>query len=188
MQPSWFLRRAAVGVLALAPWIVPMPTARADDPPRAARLSTPACPKHRADEPAGRRPRAVPMPGMTGMPQVFEDMMESLARNPAGGFQDFLSTQERRALSEVRLSPAEERRSGRRWRDAYLRQARERGYPKSEDPEKLRYLRDLVEVISRRMAHRDRYPQLEVSLIEAPIADGQSFPGGYLVFTTALLE
>jgi predicted Zn-dependent protease len=38
------------------------------------------------------------------------------------------------------------------------------------------------------MRHRERYAEIDVTLIEAPLADGQSFPGGSLVFTTALLE
>ena len=38
------------------------------------------------------------------------------------------------------------------------------------------------------MSHRDRYPNIDVTLIDAPIPDGQSFPGGFLVFTTALLD
>ncbi len=38
------------------------------------------------------------------------------------------------------------------------------------------------------MAHRDRYPTIEVTLIDARIPDGQSFPGGFLAFTTALLD
>ncbi len=38
------------------------------------------------------------------------------------------------------------------------------------------------------MTHRARYRDLDITLIDAPIADGQSFPGGSLVFTTALLK
>ncbi len=39
-----------------------------------------------------------------------------------------------------------------------------------------------------RMKNRARYPEIDVKLIESPIADGQSFPGGFLVFTSALLD
>src|SRR5262249_52867390 len=33
-----------------------------------------------------------------------------------------------------------------------------------------------------------RYPKIDVTLIDAPISDGQSFPGGFLAFTTELLK
>lgn len=48
--------------------------------------------------------------------------------------------------------------------------------------------RALVDRLAKRMAHRDRYPDIDVTLIDAPVADGQSFPGGSLVFTTGLLK
>ncbi len=119
---------------------------------------------------------------------MFDDMMESFARDPAGGFQDFLSKQEREALRQIRFSAAEERQIGQRWRQQYLREAAAKGYQTVQDPDQLRYLQALVEVFSRRMQHRDRYRDIQVTLIDASIADGQSFPGGYLVFTTALLK
>ncbi len=122
------------------------------------------------------------------MPRVFDEMMDSLARNPAGGFQDFLARQEGHATRGVTLSAAEERRIGRKQREQYLRAAKEKGYDVVDDPEKLRYLRSLVETFARRMGHRDRYRDIDVTLISAPIPDGQSFPGGSLVFTTALLD
>src|SRR5206468_4948961 len=56
------------------------------------------------------------------------------------------------------------------------------------DPKKVDYFKALVERFSDRMARRDRYPSIEMTLIDAPIPDGQSFPGGFLVFTTALLD
>jgi predicted Zn-dependent protease len=122
------------------------------------------------------------------MDQVFDDMMRSMQANPAGGFQDFLATQERRALAEIQPTPEEERRIGRRMRDEYLRRADAEGYKVVTDGARLRYLRDLVEANAPRMAHRRRYPDLDLALIDAPVADGQSFPGGFLVFTTALLD
>ena len=47
-----------------------------------------------------------------------------------------------------------------------------------EDPIRLNYLRSLVDRLAARMTHRDRYPKIEVGLINAPVSDGQSFPGG----------
>jgi predicted Zn-dependent protease len=125
------------------------------------------------------------------MPELFSRMGESFARNPAGGFPAFLgelSRLEGPALEGVALTPAEERRIGRQARDEYLRRALARGYGQDHDPDRLRYLDELVNGLSRYMTHRGRYPKIDVTLIDAPIADGQSFPGGFLVFTTALLK
>src|SRR5262249_54222430 len=36
--------------------------------------------------------------------------------------------------------------------------------------------------------NRARYHEIDVNLIDADAADGQSFPGGFLVFTTGLLN
>ena len=108
--------------------------------------------------------------------------------NPATGFRDFLGGEEAEALKSVRVSVEEERRAGRRFRDSFLANAKRRGYVVSNDERKLAYLRALVDRFARHMRHRERYPRIDVTLIEAPIADGQACPGGTLIFTTALLE
>ncbi len=38
------------------------------------------------------------------------------------------------------------------------------------------------------MENRDRYPNIEVHLIDTDTPDGQCLPGGFLVFTTGLLD
>lgn len=125
------------------------------------------------------------------MPEMFQRMGESFARNPATGFNDFLgelARMEEPALRGVSVSVVEERRAGIQARDEYLSKAKQRGFQVVDDGIRLEYLRALVERLAARMKHRDRYPKVEVSLINAPIPDGQSFPGGFLVFTTALLD
>jgi predicted Zn-dependent protease len=122
---------------------------------------------------------------------MFERMAQSFATNPAGGFGTFLGELrdlEGPALADVRLSRDEERRAGLKARDEYLRRAASQGYRVDHDPKKLAYLRELVDGLARHMEHRDRYPNLDITLINAPISDGQTFPGGSLVFTTALLD
>lgn len=122
------------------------------------------------------------------MPEMFDRMMESFQRNPAGGFQDFAAEMGDAAVAEVALDVVEERRLGKMARADYLREANQRGFPLVEDPARVRYLQDLVATFATRMQHRARYPEIAVQLIDAPDADGQSFPGGYLVFTTGLLK
>jgi predicted Zn-dependent protease len=125
------------------------------------------------------------------MPDLFTRLGESFMRDPATGFQSFvreLSQLEGPALDGVTLSIAEEKQAGRRARDEFLRRAALRGITKWDDPARLKYLQELVDGFASRMKHRDRYPRIDVSLLRSEIPDGQSFPGGYLVFTSALLD
>jgi predicted Zn-dependent protease len=125
------------------------------------------------------------------MPELFDRMMDNFARDPARGFAGFLdelANMEGPALEGVTLTIAEERQAGFKARTEYLEKATARGYKVVNDPKKLEYLKALIARFSDRMAHHDRYPNIEVTLIDAPIPDGQSFPGGFLVFTTALLD
>jgi predicted Zn-dependent protease len=122
------------------------------------------------------------------MDDMFGRMMERMAENPAGGFMDVLKDQERTALGEISLSPSEERQIGRKARDEFLRRAKLQGNSVVDDPARLKYLRGLVANLSKHMKNRARYPDLDVTIIDVPIPDGQSFPGGFFVFTTALLK
>jgi len=166
------------------------------DPPR--EVPRPPAPKKKA----ARRDRADPPPCLgaskgparppaRSMPELFERMGDTFARDPARGFSGFLDELaglEGPALEGVVLTPAEERRAGLKARTDYLDRAQARGFRVADQPRKLAYLKALVERFSGRMARRDRYPTIEVTLVEAPIPDGQSFPGGFLVFTSALLD
>lgn len=146
----------------------------------------PACPRE-----ARQARRSAASPPARSMPELFGRMGQSFAQNPASGFPAFLdelARLEAPALEGVRLSPEEERKAGRTARDEYLSKALAHGYRVAHDPDRLRYLKELADGLAVRMAHRARYPRFEVTLIEAPISDGQSFPGGFLVFTTALLR
>jgi predicted Zn-dependent protease len=160
---------------------------------RAAPGQPPTCPNHRQPEPLRASPAApgfsqAPFPGAGTMGRMMDQMMASMAQNPASGFRDFLAAQERDALRDVRLTPAEERRIGRQFRENYLREASRRGYRVVDDPARVKYLETLVARLASGMRNRARYPEIDVTLIDAPIADGQSFPGGSLIFTTALLD
>ncbi len=134
---------------------------------------------------------ARPQPPARSMPELFDRMMNGFTKDPSRGFPAFLeelSSMEGPALEGVTLSIAEERQTGIKARTEYLEKAAAKGYPVVREGKKLDYLKALVARFQSRMAHRDRYPDIEVTLIDAPIPDGQSFPGGFLVFTTALLD
>ncbi|MBX6313469.1 MAG: M48 family metallopeptidase [Isosphaeraceae bacterium] len=160
---------------------------RATRTPRTREAEPPPCTHHHRIV----QVRRVQRPPARTMPELFARMGESFMRDPARGFQNFieeLSQLEGPALQGVTISAAEERQAGRKARDEFLRRAAARGYRLDNDRDKLAYLRELVDGFARRMRHRARYPNIEVSLIDAPIPDGQSFPGGFLVFTTGLLD
>jgi beta-barrel assembly-enhancing protease len=147
-----------------------------------------------ADEPPPCESRTVVRPArppVRSMPDLFDRMAENLMKNPATAWQGMaqdLSHMEGPALEGVSLSIAEERRVGQKARTQYLETAQTKGYRVVDDAKRNEYLKDLVDVLAKRMRNRQRYPHLEVTLIDAPVSDGQSFPGGYVVFTTALLE
>src|SRR5262249_7003955 len=150
-------------------------------PRRKAADQPPACTAHR---------RAAAPPAQS-MPELFERMGRSFATNPATGFNTFLgelARMEEPALQGITVTLDEERRAGRQARDDYLARAKARGYQMVTDAIRLDYLHSIVDRLAARMTHRDRYPKIDVTLIHAPISDGQSFPGGFLAFTTALLD
>jgi predicted Zn-dependent protease len=137
------------------------------------------------------RPNADAPPDARSMPELFDRMMSGFLTDPSKGFPAFvdeLANMEGPALEGVTLSIAEERQAGLKARAEYLENAAAKGYPVVRDGRKLDYLKALVARFSARMARRDRYPVIEVTLIDAPIPDGQSFPGGFVAFTTALLD
>ena len=122
------------------------------------------------------------------MPEMFDQMMGDMSRDPANGFAGTMREQQTAAIRATTITAAEERRLGRAQRDAYLRAARAKGYTVREVARDTDYLKALVAKFSKRMKNGARYPDLEVTLVDAPMADGQSFPGGFLIFTTALLD
>jgi beta-barrel assembly-enhancing protease len=125
------------------------------------------------------------------MPELYKRMSERMMSNPATAWQGMveeMSNMEGPALEGISLSIAEERLIGLKARTQYLKQAEAFGARVVDDDARSRYLRELVRVLSARMKNRRRYPQIEVTLIDGPIPDGQSFAGGYLAFTTGLLN
>jgi beta-barrel assembly-enhancing protease len=182
------------------------PPPKSDDPPPKPKAMAKAKPKIKApgksaskrgqlvDEPppcehmiSARTQATTARPPQT-MEDSFSRMMEQMANNPDGGFSEVMKDQERTALSEIVLSPAEERRIGRKAHDEFLRRAKLQGSPVVTDPAQLKYLRDLVANLAMHMKNRARYPSLDVTILDVAISDGQSFPGGFFVFTTALLN
>lgn len=135
-------------------------------------------------------PRRAPAARSPSMPEFFMTMGQRMAVDPARGMQsmiDELSKMDEPAMRDIRLSPAEERRIGKATLDEFLQKAAVAGYQVNRTEREVKYFEDLVETIARLMKNRDRYPEIEITLIDAPVADAYCLPGGYLVFTTGLL-
>jgi predicted Zn-dependent protease len=118
-------------------------------------------------------------------------MSRAMSANPATAFQTFaqdMSGLEEESLRKVRLDAREEREIGRKALMEYLERADQAGHEEVADEAKLQYLKALVATFAAHMRNGARYPAIEVRLIDAPVADGQCFPGGFLVFTTGLLD
>ena len=171
-----------------------VPLVGMDEPRRAippVGKSKKAAPRDRdTPPPCAESGRATAGPPARSMPELFDRMMGNFAADPSKGFPAFLDELARLegpALEGVTLSLAEEKKAGLLAKQDYLEKAASRGFRVVNDPRKLNYLKALVDRFASRLTHRDRYPTIDVTLIEAPIPDGQSFPGGSLLFTTALL-
>ncbi len=143
----------------------------------------PVCPHHL--EPARPAPAAA---GNGNPAAVFEQMANRFAENPAGGMPSILRDQEVAELQGRPLNVEEERRIGRSRRERYVADAARRGFALNGNARDLAYLRSLVDRFQGHMVHGDRYPRIEIALIDAPMPDGHAFPGGSVVFTTGLLE
>ncbi len=184
--------RIGLSILALLLAGMDEPPAEPKTPAKSAKAAKKAVRRDRdAPPPCVSSTRVAARPPARSMPDLLDRMMESMTKDPARGFSGFLdelANMEGPALEGVTLSIAEERQAGQKARTEYLDQAAGRGYKVVNDAKKLDYLKALVARFSDRMTHRDRYPDIEVTLIDAPIPDGQSFPGGFLVFTTGLLD
>jgi len=151
----------------------------------------PPCPASPSRANTNRRQARRPAPTFQTMPEFFARMGQQFAQNPAQGFQNVLgelAEMEGPALNGVRLSYEEERAAGEKARLEYLRRAAAQGFTRNNDPELRKYVRELVEGLSKHMTTRTRYKDIEITLLNAPVSDGQSFPGGMLVFTTALFD
>jgi hypothetical protein len=166
-------------------------TARVKNRRAATKDTPPPCPPSPSAQNANRRQARRPAPTLQTMPEFFARMGQQFAQNPAQGFQTVLgdlAEMEGPALNGIRLSYEEERAAGEKARLEYLRRAEAQGFTRNNDPELRKYVRELVEGLSKHMATRSRYKDIEITLLNAPISDGQSFPGGMLVFTTALFD
>ena len=192
MRNTRTMARVGLGISALL-------LAGMDDPPKASNKSAKSAKTAKKNAvrdrdtppPCASSTPAKAAPAARSMPELFDRMMNRMAQDPArsfNGFLDELANLEGPALEGVTLNINEERQAGLKAQTEYLERALGRGYLVVNDRKKVDYLKALVARFSDRMAHRDRYPAIEVTLIDAPIPDGQSFPGGFLAFTTALLD
>lgn len=93
-----------------------------------------------------------------------------------------------RQLSEMRIALEDERRVGQQMVEAYrgeLKRRRLRVLDRGEDVE---YLTALVNTLRPYLQNAERYRDIDVFVIDSPLTDARSFPGGTLFFYRGLLD
>lgn len=91
-------------------------------------------------------------------------------------------------LAKIQVSPKEERQIGAQAVEAYLAEIKRQGMRVVVRGKDVDYLRDLVEKLHPLMENRERYPTIKIYLVTSSRCDARSFPGGYLVFFSGLLD
>jgi len=91
-------------------------------------------------------------------------------------------------LDKVEISGAEERQFGGRIIDAYLDDLHRQKLKVAKRGRDVEYLRDLVKSVQPFMKNGERYRSIKVYVVDSPLTDARSIPGGTLVFYRGLLD
>ncbi len=96
--------------------------------------------------------------------------------------------EERRRLQAVEVTLTEERRLGDAAVEQFLRNLKEQGVAVADRGRDVDYLRRLVETLQPHMKNTTRYRRIKIYVVDSPLTDARSFPGGTLVFFRGMLE
>jgi predicted Zn-dependent protease len=96
--------------------------------------------------------------------------------------------EDRKILEHVEVSPEEERRLGQAVLDGFLSELKRQKIAAVSRGKDAQYLRDLIATVRPKMTHADRYRAIDVYVVQSPLAEARSVPGGTLVFFRGLLE
>ena len=99
-----------------------------------------------------------------------------------------LSDQERERLAAIPISLREERQLGRQALELLLQQLQQQKIDVVRRGKDAEYLQALVRTVQPRMRQAQRYREWEIYVVDSPITEARSFPGGYLVFFRGLLD
>jgi predicted Zn-dependent protease len=93
-----------------------------------------------------------------------------------------------RALAEIAISRADETRHGKMMVDAYLADLKRQRIKVVRKGKDVEYLQALVAIIQPYMQQAERYPEIDVYVVQSEVPDARSFPGGSLFFYEGLLD
>jgi predicted Zn-dependent protease len=96
--------------------------------------------------------------------------------------------EDQQALEAIEVSPEDERRLGERMVEAYRAEARRRRIAITDRGREAAYLGKLVRGLQRSMTNAERYQSIRVLVLDTPILEARSFPGGTLTFSRGLIE
>lgn len=123
--------------------------------------------------------------------ESFQKMFEqfsSQANQFAPGMLGEMSPEQKAKLASIKVSVQEEQQAGQKAMDAFLEYATKQKWKVVADGKEVRYLKQLLKVLTPKMKHEDRYGQWDVRIVEMDGADAYSFAGGHLLFTKGLME
>lgn len=126
-----------------------------------------------AQEP--RRPAGAPFPFAD--PQAF-----------LNGLFGEETPEERQRLERVEISFDEEKKFGAAAAEQFREALGRQGIATAERGQDVEYLRRLVETLRPQMTHAERYRRLKVYVVDSPLTDARTFPGGTLFFFRGMLD
>jgi len=96
--------------------------------------------------------------------------------------------EDRKTLGQVQVSPEEERQLGQAALDGFLAEMKGQKIGVVSRGKDVQYLRDLVATVQPKMTHADRYRTISIYVVQSPLVEARSAPGGILVFFRGLLD
>jgi predicted Zn-dependent protease len=98
------------------------------------------------------------------------------------------TAEDEKALAEITISRADEQRLGENMVNAFLAELKRQKIKVVRRGKDVNYLQALVSTVQPFMRQADRYPEIEVYVVDSSIPDARSFPGGTLFFYDGLLD
>jgi predicted Zn-dependent protease len=126
-------------------------------------------------------------PNMPQFEQFFDQLTGNANRFAPGMFGE-LSADQIERLKTVTISVIEEKKYGQQVLDSYLEQAEARRLKVSRVGAESQYLAKLAATVKPLMQNARRYRTIDIYITNSETPDAYSIPGGFLIFSTGLLE
>lgn len=120
------------------------------------------------------------------MQNMFERMSEQAG--PMSAMFGKLTDEQQRQIESIPVSVAEESRFGRKVLESFSKQMRAENVKLTEAGPDIVYVQKLLSELGELMESADRYRRFKAVVLEKPIEDAYSIPGGTIIVTRGLLE